>query len=1054
MIKKVYFLFIFLFFKQVIFAQEILLDSLNDGNTFSTCSGVLSGSEGLFSGGDYLNDQDYTITICADSFGTPVTLDFSVFDLNTIGAIDDYLAIYDGSNIGANLLGTFTNNQLNGTTISATNGNTDGCLTLNFVSNNFGEGSFFAAISCGIPCERPIAIVTHDAPNLGKICIDQTVHFDASTSIQTGGFTIDQYDWDFDDGSVDSTSGDTTSHAYSQPGQYKVSLKLKNNDGCVNSNSIDLILLVSTFPSFNPISADSTICVGEVIDLIAFPNNYEVTYSNIPGLEVGPPNFFGDCGPDDPFETILTFEDFDIGQTLENIADLESICINMEHTYSGDLSIELECPDGNSVTLKEYGGGGGSMLLGEPTDFDIVNDDCYDLVNNFPGVGYDYCWTPTMNNGTWGDNSGIYFYSYVDLQGNSYTDQIYLPAGNYESDYPLEALVGCHLNGEWKLIVTDNLFADNGNLFGWTINFSPEIYPVIEEFTPQIGLDADSSFWSGDNAINSSSSLDTLTIQSFVDGVYPYVYTVINNHGCSFTDTVNITVEFPPTLEIFTDSIKICADSVQLFTTINGSSFPPNDNQNYVFQWSPSTGLSDANTHSPMVLIDTTIKYTLVAYKQYHPTCFASDSILVNGIPNAEVTANDTLICGVTMFQLSANNVDSTIYNSYWENDNAALNIANVAESTVEITATASGYYDVVWKVESGWCTKTDTTHISLSLPISIDFVNQTPTCADSCDGSSEALVSGGFQNVSSEGYNFEWNNGTNNYEIDSLCKGNYSLQISDSLGCTQMNQFFLEEISPLVFTVSVANILCAGDCGGTIEINCPNATDFSFDNGNNFTTNGTFVNCAGSYQVVFRNIFGCSIDTTIIITEPLPLLADFTMSPQPTNTNNTRIGFSNETTPNLEGSSYWTFNTPQPLGYSLNENPTFIFPSDSGGIYPVQLIFINKNQCVDTAIKSVVIYDEVIVFIPNSFTPNNSGLNDLFYVQLLSEDISNFDFAIYSRRGELVFQTRDPNIGWNGNMLNKNDPSPEGMYVYELKIKSLVTKENRVFNGSITLIR
>jgi gliding motility-associated-like protein len=1051
--KKVLSFFIFLFTLNLS-AQVVLMDEANNELTFAACSGTFCGSEGPFSGGDYLINQDYTITICPDLVGDPVSLDFTVFDLDASG-VDDQMNIYDGSNTDAPLIGEYLGSQLEGLVVTASNSNPDGCLTISFTSNGVGEGSFLASIGCGIPCERPIAVVTDDAPNLRKICVNQLVSFDASASIQTGGFTIENYFWNFDDGSIDTTSGPFVSHSFTEPGQYKVSLRLTNNDGCVNSNSIDLIFLVSTYPSFNPISTDSIICVGEALDLSATPNNYEVTYTNIPELVIGPPNIFPDCAGES-FETILTFEDFAPQQNLENIDDLLSICINMEHSFSSDLEIVIECPDGNQVILKEWPALGSSMFLGEPTDFDNTAnpDDCTDPLNNIAGNGYDYCWTSANNAGTWGINSGIYYYNFIDNQGNPNTNQPYLPAGDYASDNPLNNLVGCSLNGDWKLIVTDNISVDNGNLFGWSINFAPEIYPALEEFTPQIGLDSDSSFWAGSNIINSSPSLDTISIQHFSDGVYPYIYTVVNNHGCSFTDTIAITVEFPPVIEIFTDSIKICADSIQLLTTVNGIALPANDNENYFFLWNPATGLSDPTAHSPMVLIDTTITYTVTVYKQYHPTCTASDSVTVDGLPNAVATTSDTLICGVTQFQLVAIPADTNFYNAYWQNSNISLSIDDSLAFAANITASQSGYFDFIWTIENGWCTKTDTTHISISLPINIEFTNQTPSCADSCDGSSVAIVTGGFQNNSVQGYNFQWSNGSNDYFTDSLCKGNYSVIVSDSLGCNNSNQFNLIEVLPLDYNLIVKNILCFGNCDGLIEIVCPNAIDFSFDNGNTFSDNNIVTDCAGDYQVIFRNIFGCFIDTLITITEPLPIVAEFSMSPQPTNTNDTRISFINQTTPTSVGSNYWTFNTNNPLGISLNENPLFIFPNDSGGVYPVSLIFKDKYGCKDTIEHNVVIFDEVIAYIPNSFTPNGDGLNDVFYATLLSDDLASFFIVVYNRKGEIVYQSSNPNSGWDGTDLKTKNELPSNVYVYELKVKSVITKEDKIFNGSVTLIR
>jgi subtilisin-like proprotein convertase family protein len=103
----------------------------------------------------------------------------------------------------------------------------------------------------------------------------------------------------------------------------------------------------------------------------------------------------------------------------------------MEHSFMGDLEIAIECPSGQTIILVDYPNGGGGTFLGVPID-----DDTQPAVQ---GTGFQYCWDPNSTNGTWSANSG----------GT-------LPAGSYESDNPMAGLVGCDLNGDWTLIVTDN----------------------------------------------------------------------------------------------------------------------------------------------------------------------------------------------------------------------------------------------------------------------------------------------------------------------------------------------------------------------------------------------------------------------------------------------------------------------------------------------------------------------------------------------------------------------------------------------------------------------
>ena len=75
------------------------------------------------------------------------------------------------------------------------------------------------------------------------------------------------------------------------------------------------------------------------------------------------------------------------------------VCINFEHSFMGDLVISLTCPTGQSVVLHQQGGGGTN--LGDPDQAGGAQ---------FPGIGWDYCWSPAATNGTWADNSAQHKY--------------------------------------------------------------------------------------------------------------------------------------------------------------------------------------------------------------------------------------------------------------------------------------------------------------------------------------------------------------------------------------------------------------------------------------------------------------------------------------------------------------------------------------------------------------------------------------------------------------------------------------------------------------------
>ena len=88
-----------------------------------------------------------------------------------------------------------------------------------------------------------------------------------------------------------------------------------------------------------------------------------------------------------------------------------------------------------------------------------------------------------------------------------------------------------------------------------------------------------------------------------------------------------------------------------------------------------------------------------------------------------------------------------------------------------------------------------------------------------------------------------------------------------------------------------------------------------------------------------------------------------------------------------------------------------------NGGIYPVTLTVVDTNGCQSAVTREVEIFDFFNVFIPNSFTPNNDGFNDIWAVYGSDIDPDRFEMTVYNRWGQLVFETTDPEagLGWTG---------------------------------------
>jgi gliding motility-associated-like protein len=225
----------------------------------------------------------------------------------------------------------------------------------------------------------------------------------------------------------------------------------------------------------------------------------------------------------------------------------------------GDLNIKVTCPNGNSVNLHQYSGGGGTYI-GEPIDFD------FDLS---PGTGYDYCWSDNASE-TW---------TQAVLNGNtiSVNGKQTLPTGFYLPSDPFSNLIGCPLNGNWAIEICDNLAVDNGYIFSWELDFDSSFSFVDTLFIPSIA-----SSWQPHSSILSDQG-DTLMVVP--NSTTTYTFQSTDLFGCQLDTVINIAVSPFTNLDCFNcDSLMLTVsndttiaqgDSIQLHALASPESFQP-----------------------------------------------------------------------------------------------------------------------------------------------------------------------------------------------------------------------------------------------------------------------------------------------------------------------------------------------------------------------------------------------------------------------------------------------------------------------------------------------
>lgn len=526
--------------------------------SINTCSGAFYDSGGPGASG-YGNNENLTAVICSDTPGGSIFLQWVSAALSTAGpAPQDRIRIYDGNSTNAPLIGQYTGTQLQGLNIGASNLNTSGCLTVQFTSNSTGTGVFAANITCYAPCDRPTAVAAMSEAIPALVCLDEMIQFNGNGSTAAPGYFIAQYTWTFGDGTT--ANGPTASHSFSEPGEYVVQLNVIDNNNCVNTNSVDLQVLVGTVPSFQGTVESITTCLGATVDLTGEVAG--TTWTGEPVFEFGPPIAL----PDQqgvPFSSSISFTQFAPGQTVQNVNDIVSICANMEHSYMGDLVISITCPNGQTSVMHQQGGNG--TYLGAANDADNSQ-------NPVLGTCWQYCWSASATNGTFAQS--VQAGGNVTTAGNPPNNA--LNPGTYSSVQPLSNLIGCPLNGQWTITFNDLLGIDNGFACDWGLSFDADLYPDLTVFTPVPGTSADSASWTGPFLTTPDTNTPLVATSAPTGpGDYDYTLTVIDNFGCQYDTTVTVTIAPPIQLDAGPD-IVLCNDPVPMAGVLLANNAPEN----------------------------------------------------------------------------------------------------------------------------------------------------------------------------------------------------------------------------------------------------------------------------------------------------------------------------------------------------------------------------------------------------------------------------------------------------------------------------------------------
>ena len=213
------------------------------------------------------------------------------------------------------------------------------------------------------------------------------------------------------------------------------------------------------------------------------------------------------------------------------------------------------------------------------------------------------------------------------------------------------------------------------------------------------------------------------------------------------------------------------------------------------------------------------------------------------------------------------------------------------------------------------------------------------------------------------------------------------------------------------------------------------------------WTLNGTGITGAQSGQYCFNEGATYSLGLSVIdvngcvgVAPPFAVniypapIADFNHSPiKPIINIDQEVTFTDASYNTPIVSWNWYFmNTAQFT--STQQNPTFSYTEP--GTYVVALIVKSDKGCYDTLLRPIVVGEDFGVYVPNAFTPNSDGLNDIF--QPKGFGIVKYNLYIFDRWGELVFTSSEFRKGWDGTIKGNPKIAEQGVYTYKILVKDL----------------
>ncbi len=524
-----------------------------------------------------------------------------------------------------------------------------------------------------------------------------------------------------------------------------------------------------------------------------------------------------------------------------------------------------------------------------------------------------------------------------------------------------------------------------------------------------------------------------------------YTVTVTDDNGCEIVTTATLTEPEAlfATSEITDASCFSLADGA-IDVTATGGVLP------HTYLWSTGAEIKDldllaAGAYDLTVTDDNGCEFMLGATVEEPALLVATAATTDKTCPDLDDGTASLTVTGGT---------EPYAYN--WSTSETVADISGLAEGTYAVAVT-----------DANGCTAN--TNATISTPE--DFTAGEDSSVVFCNGEGtialtdflSATTTGTWSEITPTG---QFNAATGMFDLTGLPAGEYDFvyTIPTYTPCTVTMATVSVTVHTTPALVFVAN---KNEGCDQVEVQFTSSSDvdlaeckWDFGDGETSTECGVirhFYSTSGTYNVQLDvvSVDGCEATYTegAFITIVPSSVADFSFSPDLLDISNTEVMFTNYSS---ESDSYeWNFGDGTPLDYDYE--PTHQYPIEGNKSYTVELVAYNSivPACADTIEQVIFIKDVLLLYVPNSFTPNGNSFNNEFLpVVTAGVDVYDYHLTIFNRWGEVMFESFDISTGWSGTYGINGELCMDGVYVWQIDFKETMSDKRHEMMGNVNLLR